>query len=122
MLATVRPTICSLTARTVRNCVAVKVSCARRMRMRLFGADDANAVLMSIVATPDAIEIPRRRLAAGMAVLTWAADSAAFGPAISALTAARATATVDGPVRLVNQSRAERLNHTSTVVDACGTA
>jgi hypothetical protein len=51
--------------------------------------------------------------------LTPAADSAAFGPARSARTAVRTGNVAAAAVRLVCQRRAERLNHTLIVVEAC---
>ena len=54
-----------------------------------------------------------------MAVLTPAAASAALGPSRSARTADR-MGKLTFAVRLVCHSRAERLNHTLMVAEACG--
>jgi hypothetical protein len=51
---------------------------------------------------------------------TPAAASGGLGPAMSAFTAPRAPAAVEPSVRVVNQRRAERLNQTLMVDEACG--
>src|SRR5690242_11482988 len=70
-----------------------------------------------MVAVPFAIEMARRRLPAGTAVVTPAACSAAFGPAKSRRTAAVATPGTRGTVRLVSHSLpAARSSQTSSVI------
>src|SRR5689334_7753561 len=85
--------------------------------MRVAGAAAAKARLTSMVAVPPEIEMLRRRLQDGTAVVTPAARSAAFGPAKSSRTAAVATPGTRGTVRFVSHSLpVPRSSQTSSVI------
>ena len=96
----------------VGNCASVQVSCARRMRTWAVVPEAANSLLRSTVAVPLATERPSRSANAGTCEPTPASDSARFGPASSACTAARAGAAVSGCWRFTSHSLPLRWNQT----------
>src|SRR5438445_11686221 len=112
-----RPSSRNFTERTVGNWVIVYTTWARRIVSEATPPPAPNSEDRSTVATPFAIDKPRRRVPVGSWVPTPPAISALVGPARSACNAAVPTAWVAGTVRWAENRVSPELNHTEREID-----